>query len=300
MARQRWVDRLSTEELRDLLVQKRRTERRSRLEEYRRSGRVVPVGPEPAPTSIDSMRSSPITEPAEIQAAPRKPRTWMDKALLLVEVGAVVCLLFVVYNIFTVLGDLNKQAASDQKQPTLTPTPLIMAVILPSGHTPPNAPGGVQPNDSEIPEHLRPLVKSLAALPLPTASPEQAVRIQIPVITVDAPVVQGDGWEQLKKGVGQHSGSANPGQKGNVVLSAHNDVFGQIFRDLDKLKNGDKITLFTNQRTYTYIVTQIQVIDPTRVDVIYPTQNAVATLVSCYPYMVDNKRIVVSAHLQEQ
>src|SRR5690606_1889841 len=104
-------------------------------------------------------------------------------------------------------------------QPTLTPTPAITAIVLPGGHTPPNSPGGPRPNDAEIPEHLRPVMLSLPELPTPTPGVEQAIRIQIPAINVDAPVVQGDGWEQLKKGVGQRLGTPNPGQRGNIVLS---------------------------------------------------------------------------------
>jgi sortase A len=115
---------------------------------------------------------------------------------------------------------------------------------------------------------------------------------------VDAPIVQGDGWEQLKKGVGQHVGSANPGEKNNIVLTAHNDVFGEIFRSLDKLKNGDEVILYTNQRSYTYVVNGSTIVEPTRVEVMAPTNQAIVTLISCYPYMVDNKRIIVTAQLQ--
>ena len=201
-------------------------------------------------------------------------------------------------NGYSLLKNINQEAASAQIQPTLAPTAIIRAVVLPSGHTPPNAPGGVKPNDEEIPAHLRPLVQSMAAIPIPTSSPEQAVRIQIPGIAVDAPVIQGDGWEQLKKGVGQHAGTPNPGQNGNLVLSAHNDVFGEIFRDLDKLKTGDTIILFTNLRTYTYIVNQNRIVEPAQVEVMSPTSDSVVTLISCYPYMIDNRRIVVTAVLK--
>ena len=69
---------------------------------------------------------------------------------------------------------------------------------------------------------------------------EQAIRIQIPAIQVDAPVVQGDNWEQLKKGVGQQIGTPDPGSKGNIVLSGHNDVYGEVFRYLDRLTPGDQ------------------------------------------------------------
>jgi sortase A len=172
-------------------------------------------------------------------------------------------------------------------------------VVLPSGHTPPNAQGVTQYNDAEIPEHLRPLVQSQANLPLPTPGPQQAQRIQISAIKVDHPVVQGDGPDQLKKGVGQHLGTPNPGQPGNLVLSAHNDVFGQIFRDLDQLKPGDTVLVFTSQRTYTYIVRQSRIVMPTQVEVMAPSNDAIVTLISCYPYLVDNKRIAVTAVLQQ-
>ncbi len=115
---------------------------------------------------------------------------------------------------------------------------------------------------------------------------------------MDAPVVQGDGWEQLKKGVGQHPGTANPGRSGNIVLSAHNDIFGEIFRDLDRLRPGDLVIVFTNQRSHTYIVVDNEVVQPTAVEYLAPTAQPTVTLISCYPYLKDNLRIVVIARLQ--
>jgi sortase A len=198
----------------------------------------------------------------------------------------------------SILRTLNQEVADSIQQPTAQPTALITAIVLPSGHTPPNAPNGAQPNEAEIPEHLRPLVQSLANIPIPTPGLKQAIRIQIPALNVDAPVVQGDGWEQLKKGAGQHIGTPDPGENGNIVLSAHDDIFGEIFRYLDRLKPGDTVILYTNQRQYTYVVTGTQIVEPTRVEVMAPTPNAAVTLISCYPYLIDNQRIVVSAVLQ--
>jgi sortase A len=37
---------------------------------------------------------------------------------------------------------------------------------------------------------------------------------------------------------------------------------------------------------------------PNQVEVMAPTSDPVVTLISCYPYMVDNRRIVVSAVLK--
>jgi sortase A len=290
---------LSVDELRWLLIEKRRTARQDRLERYRQTGRVVMIAPDADNQSIDHWQAGLSLEDSESDKPVRsRTRRLLDGLLLIVEVSAVLGFLFILFNGVNLLQELNQEAVAGMEQPTLTPTPLIVALVLPSGHTPPNSPGGAQPNDAEIPEHLRPLVQSLASLPAPTPGPEQAVRIQIPAIQVDAPIVQGDGWEQLKKGVGQHAGTANPGEKGNAVLSAHNDIFGEIFRDLDRLQPGDQIILFTNQRSYTYQVVDTLVVEPTDVEVMASTSQPNVTLISCYPYLVDDQRIVVKARLQ--
>jgi sortase A len=299
MVRRKSPQDLSVDELRRLLVEKSRAARQERIERYRRTGRAMVIAPEANPSSLDNLHTSELDFSEEAPPAPkRRSRRILDGFLLVVEISAVIGFLFVLFNGLNLIKELNREVISALEQPTLTPTPLVMAVVLPSGHTPPNAAGGARPNEAEIPEHLRPLVQSLASAPLPTPGPEQAIRIQIPSIRVDAPVVQGDGWEQLKKGVGQHSGTADPGKPGNAVLSAHNDIFGEIFRDLDKIKPGDQIILFTNQRTYTYIVVDSKIVAPTDVEVMETTAQPTVTLVSCYPYLVDNKRIVIIARLQ--
>ena len=249
----------------------------------------------------DLSGSVPVVETAEDEGTPlpaSKRRRFFDRLLLVVEVLAVAGLIGILISGLGILQDLNQEVASALVQETLTPTPLVMAVVLPSGHTPPNAKGETQFNLAEIPSHLQPMVQSLANLPIPTAAPDQAIRIQIPAIKIDAPIVQGDGWEQLKKGVGQNIGSANPGQSGNVILSAHNDVYGELFRYLDKLQPGDQVVLYTQQRQYTYVVDRTALVEPTAVEVMAGTGSPTVTLISCYPYLVDKQRIVVFARLQ--
>lgn len=293
---------LSEQELRRLLLDKRHDARQKRLERFRRSGRAVLLSPDLPPAALEEWRTQlPVDE---VNSGPESPgrrparRRWYDGILLTVEILAVLGLVGLMLNWFGLLQSLNQEVVSALQQDTLTPTPLITAIVLPSGHTPPTAPGGAQPNEAEIPEHLRPLVQSIADLPLPTPGPAQAMRIQIQAINVDAPVVQGDTWDQLKKGVGQHIGSADPGQVGNVVLSAHDDVFGEIFRSLDRLQPGDQVVVFTEQKQFVYTVTSSQIVAPTQVDVMNPTSAPTLTLISCYPYMVDKSRIVVFAKLQ--
>lgn len=292
---------LSVEELQRLLVEKRRKVRLEHLERFRKTGRVIDLAPEAENLPLSNLHS---TTQAELDqnalqlTRAERARHSLDRVLLAIEVLAVIGLAFIVYSGVKLLANLNSQFAASLIPSTLTPTPLIVPVILPSGHTPPNSPGGAQPNQAEIPAHLLPLYQSMANIPIPTPGPEQATQIQIPSISVDAPVVQGDGWEELKKGVAQHAGSADPGQPGNMVLSAHDDVYGEIFRDLDQMKNGDEIIVYTSQHSFTYIVTNIQIVKPTDVQVMDATADPTLTLISCYPYMVDNKRIIVQASIQ--
>lgn len=295
MSRRKAPEDLTVEELRRLLIEKRRGARRERIEHFRRTGRVVAVAPDLSAEAGDDVPAADASNADQ----PEGPRTrrFADRILLSVEVLAVIALVGMMIVGVVTFNDFNREALASFNE-TPVPTPLVMAVVLPSGHTPPDAQGNTRPNEAEIPEHLRPMVQSLANIAVPTAGPEQAIRIQIPALNVDAPIVQGDGWEQLKKGVGQHIGSANPGQNGNVVLSAHDDVYGQLFRYLDRLVPGDRVIIYTQQRQYVYIITGTVIVEPTQVEVMAPTADPTVTLISCYPYLVNKQRIVVFAKLQ--
>lgn len=293
---------MSIAELRRLLIEKQRAGRQERIDRFRETGRVVRLVSEEEEATWDDLRTSPPPgegppDPAE-EAKQRNKRV-VDGFLLAVEILAVVGLVFVLFNGLDILQRLNREVALALEQPTLTPTPLIKAVVLPGGHTPPDSPGGSQPNIEEIPSHLRPVVQSYWEMPMPTPGPNHAIRLQIPAINKDVPVVEGDGPEQLKKGVGHNIFSANPGENGNVVLSAHNDIHGEIFRDLDQLEPGDLVILFTAKQSYTYVVEEVVIVEPYQVEYLESTGEPVTTLISCYPYMRDKQRIIVIAKLIE-
>lgn len=293
---------LSIEELEAILARKKLEARRERVSQFHRSGRALKLSRETVPISrVEDFRSLVEDENAEGQAGQglrARLREAFNRGLLAIEVVAVVGLGFVFVSGFGALQELNQEVARAIGELTPTATPLITALVLPSGHTPPNSPGGAQPNEAEIPPSLRPLVQSLPALAIPTPGPEQARSIHIPALwEYPAPVVQGDGWEQLKRGVGQHLGTANPGENGNMVLSAHNDIFGELFRDLSQLKPGDEILVLTATRELLYKVTGLRIVEPTDVGVMEPTVKPTITLISCYPYLVDNQRIVVFGEL---
>lgn len=293
---------LSEEQLRRLLLDKRSTSRKSRLDRYRRTGRALNLSLD-LPTDADlNFQVSGEGEPDKNQPAAvithSRRRRWLDRILFGVEGLAILGLALILINGMGLLKALNKEVVSTWQKNTPEPTPLITAVVLPSGHVPPSAGVQNQENLQEVPASLLNIYQAYNQLPVPTSGPEAAVQIKIPALNVDSLVVQGDNWDQLRKGVGQHLGTPNPGQPGNLVLAGHNDIYGEVFRNLDRLKPGDEIILITISRQFTYIVTGTQFVAPTQINIMAPTSNATLTLISCYPYLVDNQRIAVKATLQ--
>lgn len=197
----------------------------------------------------------------------------------------------------------QNRATAAQNRATAAQTPPF------AGRSPLELPGGRLPRIDAVTSApglaLSPLPLDASAEPeasvgadaAPAPSTPLATRLQVPAIQVDAPIVQGDGWEQLKQGVGQHLGTGAPGTPGNVVLSAHNDVYGKIFRHLNQLQIGDEILLFNGVTTFRYLVDWKKIVRPGRVDLMQPTDYPSVTLISCYPYGVDTHRIVVTARL---
>lgn len=144
-------------------------------------------------------------------------------------------------------------------------------------------------------------------------------RIEIPAIEVDVPVVE-LGWSQKEQAgqvfsewdvaayaAGWHKNSALPGQGGNIVMSGHNNILGAVFRELDQLKKGDSITVWMDNRLYTYGVEQVIVLPDrgisdeqraTNAQWIGPFAEERLTLVSCWPRNNNTHRIVVIAYPQ--
>jgi sortase A len=303
MGRKKSPEELSAAELERLLYWRRAAEREQRLRRAKADGRIV-VPPGYSNTAADEYATDDQPLPAGLSVRPLWRRL-ADHALLLLEIVAVVALLVIIGSLWVTNRQLNRELAAVQTTqgaalalPTATATPVIGVVLLPGGHPPPVAGRPPEPGEAGgIPAHLLPAVNAYVPPPIPTPGPEQARRIEIPVLNADYPIVQGDGWEELKKGIGQYVASGQVGRPGNVVLSGHNDIYGEPFRYLDRLSVGDEIVISTESRAYTYLVREIRVVEPTEVWVMGPTDHAQVTLISCYPYRVNTRRIVVFADL---
>ncbi len=288
----RAVSELSLQELEAIVEERRRIERARAFAE-----------------TDDTRRFAPITiRPDEKQK--RRRRGWRDNLLFLVEVAAVLGLLGIIGAALLNLQALNQEVAAavrGNQAPTVS-EPITNVSAAPA-QSPGELPGSSFPTqaDGELPGSSFPpealpasigvTVQQAPALPPPTPGPQSPTRIVIPAIGVDWPIVPGDGWEQLKLGVGHHVGSVNPGERGNMILSGHNDVFGEVFKDLEALKNGDEVHVFTGGKLFNYVVRAKRIVSPNDLSVLQPSREAVVTLITCHPYRVDTQRLVVIAQL---
>ena len=290
---ERRVGDLSLDELEALVEERRRIERARAFAEADETRLFNPIAI--APGAVPGKR--------------RRRRGWRDNVLFLVEVAAVLGLLAIIVVAVGNLQALNvefaktirtaNQASEPVTNVAAAPAQSVSEALPGSSFPPVNAgelPGASAPPDV-LPAAIGVTVQQAPALPPPTPGIESPTRLVIPAIDVDWPIVPGDSWEELKRGVGHHIGSANPGERGNMVLSGHNDVFGEVFKDLEALKNGDEVYVYAGGRMFKYQVRVKRIVSPDDLSVLQTTRDSVVTLITCHPYRVDTHRLVVIAQL---
>jgi len=121
-------------------------------------------------------------------------------------------------------------------------------------------------------------------------------RIEIGRIGLAAMIMEGIDSKTLRRAVGHFPGTALPGQQGNVAVAGHRDTF---FRALRHIRKDDEITVTTLKGFYRYRVDSTRVVEPEDIAVLDDSDDAVLTLVTCYPfYFVGSapQRFIVRAH----
>jgi sortase A len=128
---------------------------------------------------------------------------------------------------------------------------------------------------------------------------QMLTRLVIPKIDMDAIVVEGASRRDLSDGPGHMKQTAQPGETGNAVITAHRDTF---FRHIYELNKGDQIQVRRSGRTFIYAVTGKRIVKPEDVSVLKPTNDPQLTLITCYPtYYIGPapERLVVFSRLIE-
>ena len=137
-----------------------------------------------------------------------------------------------------------------------------------------------------------------------------SIGVDIPVVTVGTVKQTAGGqpyevWDTAADAGAYHKMSAPPGYIGNTVINGHRDIHGKVFADLDKVRLGDPITLYTEGHEFVYIVSEVLEVPEKYASaeqraenqrlIGYIPENRL-TLITCTPYGTNLNRLLIIAH----
>ncbi len=277
--------------------------------------------------AADSSAGADAASPTVLQPARLHNSTWTRRLgnaliaaglLLMIGVGA-----YLGIQAYTNSQDTQKidQSHAQVQGLELDPPTTVPAPAADGGVSNSN-PAPASPADSKIVVGDVPLINlntgtSVGSWVGTVKAAKPPVKITIPSISIDSAVVPvgwnmipgKDGqnssqWKVAEYAAGHHEGTANPGQVGNVVISGHDDWKGEVFKNLHNVKRGDEIHIYTDEREFLYIVQDTKLVledgatDAQKRDnarYMDPTPDQRLTLITCYPYGIDDHRLIVIA-----
>ena len=124
--------------------------------------------------------------------------------------------------------------------------------------------------------------------------------ITIPKISQELPVYHGTSDSVLSVAVGHLQGTSLPvgGENTHCVVSAHRGLpTAVLFTHLDRMELGDIFSFTILDRTITYEVDEIRIVEPNDTSLIQIAEGKdYCTLLTCTPYGINTQRLLVRGH----
>jgi len=124
--------------------------------------------------------------------------------------------------------------------------------------------------------------------------------ISIPKISQELPLYHGTSDGVLSVAVGHLQGTSLPvgGESTHCVVSAHRGLpTAELFTHLDRMEVGDVFTVTVLNRTLTYQVDQIRIVEPDDTSLLVIEEGKdYCTLLTCTPYGINTQRLLVRGH----
>ena len=124
--------------------------------------------------------------------------------------------------------------------------------------------------------------------------------LTVPKINQELPVYHGTGDSVLSVAAGHMQGSAIPvgGEGTHSVVSAHRGLpTATLFTHLDRMEIGDTFYFTILDRTFTYEVDQIRIVEPDDTSLLQAEPGKdYCTLLTCTPYGINTQRLLVRGH----
>lgn len=165
-----------------------------------------------------------------------------------------------------------------------------------------------------------PLIKKVQTLAQPFLGKTKTTKpvstefgIVIPAIGVNAPIIANVSgtnantyYHELKEGVAHMEGTALPNEAGNTVLFGHSSTlpgakrtpYNEVFLLLDKLEEGDDITVYFDRIAYEYRVNEKREVSEGATEILSQEDEQTLTLITCWPPGTDVRRFVVRARMR--
>lgn len=106
--------------------------------------------------------------------------------------------------------------------------------------------------------------------------------LSIPKIDLKVIIKEGTDLRTLRYAVGHFSETPYPWEKGNFAIAGHRQyTYGEFFNRVDEIEIGDTVSVQTFHGTFEYSITNIQVIEPTQVEVIQNRDEDCMTIITC-------------------
>ena len=119
----------------------------------------------------------------------------------------------------------------------------------------------------------------------------------IPKIGIERPLYHGTSAAVLNVAIGHLEGTSLPvgGETTHTVISAHRGLpSAKLFTDLDRMEIGDVFTITILDRTLTYQVDRIRIVEPPDVSELALVDGGdYCTLLTCTPYGINTERLLV-------
>ncbi|MBN1263499.1 MAG: sortase [Candidatus Pacebacteria bacterium] len=125
-------------------------------------------------------------------------------------------------------------------------------------------------------------------------------KIKIASAGIDLPVepvtVKGNNWPLFDEAASYLAGSGRPGEKGNMIIYAHNR--SGLFGNLKRVGEGDLIEIEDGSANrYLYQVADLFTINPDQVGILSFSEESILTLYTCTGWF-DRQRLVIRARLK--
>lgn len=116
----------------------------------------------------------------------------------------------------------------------------------------------------------------------------------------ETPLVQGIGFNELASGIGHYPDSALPGEVGNVAVAGHRATNGEPLANIDQVKTGDKVYIYSAKGWFTYTLREDKIVAPTAMWVLKDDplpagvlkSDKILTIITCNPRWGSTERWV--------